>query len=119
MGVRIAVDDFGTGYSNLSYLRKLPVDVIKLDGSFGEGLREEALADEVDERIVGTLVSLGHALDLTVIAEGVETAAQAARLRALGCDEGQGWHFAAALAAPSLAELLRAGRPLGSTPPAG
>ena len=64
MGVRIAVDDFGTGYSNLSYLRKLPVDVIKLDGSFGEGLREEELYDEVDERIVGTLVDLGHALDL-------------------------------------------------------
>ena len=90
MGVRIAVDDFGTGYSNLSYLRKLPVDVIKLDGSFGEGLREEELTDPVDERIVGTLVSLGHALGLTVTAEGVETAAQAARLRRLGCDEGQG-----------------------------
>ena len=68
MGVRIAVDDFGTGYSNLSYLRKLPVDVIKLDGSFGEGLREEELTDPVDERIVGTLVSLGHALGLTVTA---------------------------------------------------
>ncbi|MHC1557921.1 putative bifunctional diguanylate cyclase/phosphodiesterase [Actinomycetospora sp. C-140] len=115
MGVRIAVDDFGTGYSNLSYLRKLPVDVIKLDGSFGEGLREEELSDEVDERIVGTLVSLGHALDLTVTAEGVETAAQATRLRALGCDEGQGWLFAPALPAADVADLVRRGAPLAGT----
>jgi diguanylate cyclase (GGDEF)-like protein len=106
MGVRIAIDDFGTGYSNLSYLRKLPVDVMKLDGSFGEGLRDAEFSDPVDERIVETLVSLGHALGLTVTAEGVETAAQAARLRALGCDEGQGWHFAAALPADDIAELL-------------
>lgn len=113
MGVRIAVDDFGTGYSNLSYLRKLPVDVIKLDGSFGEGLREEELSDPVDERIVGTLVALGHALDLTVTAEGVETGPQAARLRALGCDEGQGWLFAPALPASDIARMLRRGAPLG------
>ena len=93
--MRIAIDDFGTGYSNLSYLRKLPVDVIKLDGSFGERLREADVSNPVDERIVRTLVDLGHALDMTVCAEGVETAAQAARLRELGCDEGQGWHFAA------------------------
>ncbi|GAA4773702.1 cyclic Di-GMP phosphodiesterase RmdA [Actinomycetospora chlora] len=114
LGVRIAVDDFGTGYSNLSYLRKLPVDVIKLDGSFGEGLREEELSDEVDERIVGTLVALGHALDLTVTAEGVETAPQAARLRALGCDEGQGWLFAPALPAADVADLVRRGAPLAA-----
>jgi diguanylate cyclase (GGDEF)-like protein/PAS domain S-box-containing protein len=113
MGIKIAVDDFGTGYSNLSYLRRLPVDVIKLDGSFGEGLREEELSDEVDERIVGTLVALGHALDLTVTAEGVETAPQAARLRALGCDEGQGWLFAPALPAGDIAAMLRRGLPLG------
>jgi diguanylate cyclase (GGDEF)-like protein/PAS domain S-box-containing protein len=113
LGIKIAVDDFGTGYSNLSYLRRLPVDVIKLDGSFGEGLREEELSDEVDERIVGTLVALGHALDLTVTAEGVETAPQAARLRALGCDEGQGWLFAPALPAEDIAAMLRRGLPLG------
>ncbi|MDF2975297.1 MAG: hypothetical protein K0S40_25 [Actinomycetospora sp.] len=116
MGIKIAVDDFGTGYSNLSYLRRLPVDVIKLDGSFGEGLREEELSDEVDERIVGTLVALGHALDLTVTAEGVETAPQAARLRALGCDEGQGWLFAPALPAGDIAAILHRGLPLGAEP---
>ena len=107
LGVRIAIDDFGTGYSNLSYLRKLPVDVIKLDGSFGEGLREADITNPVDERIVGTLVELGHALGMTVCAEGVETPAQAARLRRLGCDEGQGWHFAAALPREDLLDVLR------------
>ena len=107
MGVRIAIDDFGTGYSNLSYLRTLPVDVMKLDGSFGEGLRGPGYADPRDERIVGTLVSLGHALGLTVTAEGVETAALAARLRRLGCDEGQGWHFAAAVDVRRIAAWLR------------
>jgi EAL domain-containing protein (putative c-di-GMP-specific phosphodiesterase class I) len=107
LGVRIAIDDFGTGYSNLSYLRKLPVDVIKLDGSFGEGLREADVTNPVDERIVGTLVELGHALGMTVCAEGVETPAQAARLRRLGCDEGQGWHFAAALPREDVLEVLR------------
>ena len=107
MGVRIAIDDFGTGYSNLSYLRKLPVDVIKLDGSFGEGLREAESSDPRDERIVGTLVSLGHALGLTVTAEGIETAPHASRLRRLGCDEGQGWLFAAAMPLDAIAGILR------------
>ena len=107
LGVRIAIDDFGTGYSNLSYLRKLPVDVIKLDGSFGEGLREADVTNPVDERIVGTLVELGHALGMTVCAEGVETPAQATRLRRLGCDEGQGWHFAAALPREDVVDMLR------------
>ncbi len=107
LGVQIAIDDFGTGYSNLSYLRKLPVDVIKLDGSFGEGLRDADVSNPVDERIVRTLVELGHALGVTVCAEGVETAAQAARLRRLGCDEGQGWHFAAALPREDIGDVLR------------
>ncbi|NYD38084.1 EAL domain-containing protein [Actinomycetospora corticicola] len=106
LGVKIAIDDFGTGYSNLSYLRKLPVDVIKLDGSFGERLRDEEVTNTVDERIVGTLVDLGHALGMTVCAEGVETGAQAGRLRRLGCDEGQGWHFAAALPREDIREIL-------------
>ena len=107
LGVRIAIDDFGTGYSNLSYLRKLPVDVIKLDGSFGERLRDVEVSNPVDERIVGTLVDLGHALGMIVCAEGVETAPQAARMRRLGCDEAQGWHFAAALPREDIGELLR------------
>ncbi|WP_240742107.1 putative bifunctional diguanylate cyclase/phosphodiesterase [Micromonospora zingiberis] len=90
LGVRIAIDDFGTGYSNLAYLRDLPVTELKVAGEFVRGLRAPEAADE---RILASLVSLAHALDLTVTAEGVETVGQAERLRAIGCDAGQGWHF--------------------------
>jgi diguanylate cyclase (GGDEF)-like protein len=95
LGVRIAIDDFGTGYSNLAYLRDLPVCELKVAGNFVAGLRGGAGASGgvTDERILTTLVSLAHDLDLTVTAEGVETAEQAERLRAIGCDAGQGWHF--------------------------
>ena len=94
MGVRIAIDDFGTGYSNLAYLRHLPVNELKIAGSFVEGLRAADRSDPVDAQIVATLVTLAHALGLTVTAEGVETPAQAERLRRIGCDSGQGWLFA-------------------------
>ncbi|MER7890911.1 bifunctional diguanylate cyclase/phosphodiesterase [Micromonospora sp. NPDC094482] len=95
LGVRIAIDDFGTGYSNLAYLRDLPVTELKVAGEFVAGLRVPAVepANRTDERILASLVSLAHALDLTVTAEGVETVGQAERLRAIGCDAGQGWHF--------------------------
>ncbi|WP_231935242.1 putative bifunctional diguanylate cyclase/phosphodiesterase [Micromonospora viridifaciens] len=95
LGVRVAIDDFGTGYCNLAYLRDLPVTELKVAGEFVAGLR--APADDprsrTDERILASLVSLAHALDLTVTVEGVETGDQADRLRAIGCDAGQGWHF--------------------------
>ncbi|MGQ0840375.1 putative bifunctional diguanylate cyclase/phosphodiesterase [Actinokineospora sp.] len=94
LGVRIAIDDFGTGYSNLAYLRHLPVHAMKLAGSFMEGLRNGPHADPADVQIVSTLVSLAHALDHEVIAEGVEDPEQADRLRELGCDSAQGWLFA-------------------------
>jgi diguanylate cyclase (GGDEF)-like protein len=94
MGVRIAIDDFGTGYSNLAYLKHLPVHELKIAGSFMEGMRAADGADPVDAKIVSTLVSLAHALGLTVTAEGVETPSQAERLRQIGCDSGQGWLFA-------------------------
>ncbi|WP_408630631.1 putative bifunctional diguanylate cyclase/phosphodiesterase [Micromonospora echinaurantiaca] len=95
LGVRIAIDDFGTGYCNLAYLRDLPVTELKVAGQFVAGLRAPAVepASCADERILASLVSLAHALDLTVTAEGVETAGQAERLRAIDCDAGQGWHF--------------------------
>lgn len=92
LGVRIAIDDFGTGYSNLAYLRDLPVTELKVAGEFVAGLRSPSVG-RTDERILASLVSLAHALDLTVTAEGVETAGQAERLRAIGCDAAQGWHF--------------------------
>ncbi len=114
MGVRIAIDDFGTGYSNLSYLRRLPVTGLKLDGSFADGLRRSEETDTTDERIVATLVTLAHALDLTVTAEGIETAAQVERLRALRCDAGQGWFFAPASAPERIEAMLRAAVPLGT-----
>jgi diguanylate cyclase (GGDEF)-like protein/PAS domain S-box-containing protein len=93
LGVRIAIDDFGTGYSNLAYLRHLPVHALKIAGSFVEGLRDGAAASK-DTRIVTALVQLAHTLELEVIAEGVETAAQVDLLRQIGCDSAQGWLFA-------------------------
>ncbi|MEV0003764.1 bifunctional diguanylate cyclase/phosphodiesterase [Micromonospora sp. NPDC050980] len=95
LGVRVAIDDFGTGYCNLAYLRDLPVNEMKVAGEFVSGLRAPAgePGGRTDERILASLVALAHALDLTVTAEGVETAHQAERLRAIGCDAAQGWHF--------------------------
>jgi diguanylate cyclase (GGDEF)-like protein len=109
LGVRIAIDDFGTGYSNLAYLRQLPVCELKVAGSFVTGLREPAATSDIDERILATLVSLAHTLGLTVTAERVETAYQAKRLRTLGCDAAQGWHFGVPVPHEELVEQLRAG----------
>ncbi|MFI1829963.1 putative bifunctional diguanylate cyclase/phosphodiesterase [Streptomyces sp. NPDC020412] len=106
MGVRIAIDDFGTGYSNLAYLSRLPVSVLKLDGSFVRAFQDEAPPNPADETIVEALVQLAHRLGLTVTAECVETAGQAARLRRIGCDTGQGWHYAKALPPERIAELI-------------
>ncbi|MFD4656613.1 putative bifunctional diguanylate cyclase/phosphodiesterase [Kitasatospora sp. NPDC058444] len=123
MGVRIAIDDFGTGYSNLAYLSRLPVHVLKLDGTFIEGFREPAPTDrpgrpelgsrrsDADEQIVGAMVQLAHTLGLTVTAEGIESAAQAERLRLTGCDTAQGWYFARPGEAELVAAILREGRP--------
>ncbi|GLH97006.1 putative bifunctional diguanylate cyclase/phosphodiesterase [Phytohabitans aurantiacus] len=91
LGVRVALDDFGTGYCSLAYLRRLPVHGIKLAGAFSAGLGRPGLAGRTDEAVVTTLVHLGHTLDLTVTAEGIESTAQLERLRAIGCDLGQGW----------------------------
>ncbi len=106
MGVRIAIDDFGTGYSNLAYLRHLPVKELKIAGSFVEGLQASDREDPVDAQIVATLVTLAHALGLTVTAEGVETPAQAERLRRIGCDSGQGWLFARPGKPENIARIL-------------
>lgn len=119
MGIRIAIDDFGTGYSNLAYLSRLPVHVLKLDGSFIEGFRDPAPGGrpdsrfrrtDADEQIVGAMVQLAHALGLTVTAEGIENASQAERLRLTGCDTAQGWYFARPGDAERVAAILREGR---------
>ncbi|MEX0170129.1 putative bifunctional diguanylate cyclase/phosphodiesterase [Streptomyces sp. LMG1-1-1.1] len=106
MGVRIAIDDFGTGYSNLAYLSRLPVSVLKLDGSFVRGFQDEEHANPADELIVEALVHLAHRLGLTVTAECVETSCQADRLRRIGCDTGQGWLYSRAVAPDRIAELI-------------
>jgi diguanylate cyclase (GGDEF)-like protein/PAS domain S-box-containing protein len=90
LGVQLAIDDFGTGYSSLAYLKRFPVDALKIDRTFITGLMQ---ASE-DASIVDAVVSLAHALNLLVVAEGVETAEIAARLAALGCELGQGYYFA-------------------------
>ncbi|MFB6819577.1 EAL domain-containing protein [Streptomyces sp. NPDC056347] len=111
MGVRIAIDDFGTGYSNLAYLSRLPVSVLKLDGSFVRGFRYDdgTHPSPADETIVEAMVQLAHRLGLTVTAECVETAGQAERLRRIGCDTGQGWLYSRAVAPERIAELIGTG----------
>ena len=106
LGVRLAIDDFGTGWSSLRALERFPVDEVKIDGSFVAGLEDRADAGA----IVAAVVSLAHALGLRAVAEGVETAAQAERLRALGCDLAQGFHFHGPLHGAELRTLLSAGR---------
>jgi EAL domain-containing protein (putative c-di-GMP-specific phosphodiesterase class I) len=93
LGVTIAIDDFGTGFSSLSYLAKLPVDTLKIDRSFVINMTggPQGLA------LVSTIISLAHALELKVVAEGVETEEQARLLRLLNCDEMQGFLFSKAL----------------------
>jgi diguanylate cyclase (GGDEF)-like protein len=94
LGVTIVIDDFGTGYSNLSYLRRLPVGALKIDRSFVTDLfPPDHVPDGTDAEILAAIVSMAHALHLTVIAEGVETGAQAELLQSIGCDSAQGWHF--------------------------
>lgn len=109
MGVRIAIDDFGTGYSNLAYLSRLPVSALKLDGSFVRGFMYEEGEEHLnpaDEVIVEAMVQLAHRLGLTVTAECVETAAQAARLRRIGCDTGQGWLYSRPVPPERISVLL-------------
>jgi len=89
MGVRIAIDDFGTGYSSLAYLKRLPIDSVKLDASFVK----DATTDPDDAALVMAIITLAHNLRLKVIAEGIETEDQLAFLRLLRCDEGQGYFF--------------------------
>jgi EAL domain-containing protein (putative c-di-GMP-specific phosphodiesterase class I) len=98
MGVSFSLDDFGTGYSSLAYLKRLPMDQLKIDQSFVRDL----LTDPDDAVISQTIVSLGHNLGMQVIAEGVETQGQHDALVAMGCDAFQGYLFARPVAAGEL-----------------
>ena len=103
MGVLVSVDDFGTGYSSMSYLRRFPIDKLKIDRAF----ISEITKRPEDASIVRAMVSLAHSLNLKVVAEGVETGEQLEFLKALGCDQYQGYHFSPALSATEFANLMR------------
>ena len=102
MGIKVAIDDFGTGYSSLNYLKRFPIDTLKIDKSFVA----DVCKDRHDTSIVRAIINLGHALDLNVIAEGVETREQLQYLTALGCDAVQGFLFSKALSVKAFEELL-------------
>jgi EAL domain-containing protein (putative c-di-GMP-specific phosphodiesterase class I) len=108
LGVRLAVDDFGTGYSSVGYVRQLPLDSVKIDKSFVQGLT----AGVEDAAIAQAIIKMAHALGLTTVAEGVESADELARLQQLGCDVVQGFYFAAPLTADAIDGLMAAGREL-------
>jgi EAL domain-containing protein (putative c-di-GMP-specific phosphodiesterase class I) len=103
-GIELAMDDFGTGYSNLSYLKRLPIDCLKIDRSYVDGLG----SDTEDTAIVHATVAFAKALGLSVAAEGIENSEQLARLRELGCELGQGYHFARPLPSDEAVKLLYA-----------
>jgi EAL domain-containing protein (putative c-di-GMP-specific phosphodiesterase class I) len=102
LGIHLAIDDFGTGYSSLSYLKNLPVDTLKIDRSFVDGLGH----DLQDTAIVDSIIALANTLNLSVTAEGIETRAQQTHLQHRGCNRGQGFLFARPLPAAKFDELL-------------
>jgi diguanylate cyclase (GGDEF)-like protein len=106
LGVRLALDDFGTGYSSLNYLRRFPIDKLKIDQSFVRDIKSDAGA----AGICRAIITLGHELDMTVLAEGVEMAEQVDYLRHHACDQFQGFYFGRALPAPQALALLKSHR---------
>jgi EAL domain-containing protein (putative c-di-GMP-specific phosphodiesterase class I) len=103
LGIRVSLDDFGSGYSSLSYLKRLPTNILKIDRSFTKGLGLEV----EDTAIVQTVVDLAHILGMEVVAEGVEIEEQETLLREMGCDFGQGYHFSKPLPPEAASGFLR------------
>jgi EAL domain-containing protein (putative c-di-GMP-specific phosphodiesterase class I) len=105
-GVRIAIDDFGTGFSPLAVLRHFPVDMIKVDRSFVQGVER----DSRDAAITTNVVTLAHALGVVAVAEGIETDGQLAHMRTVGCDIGQGYLFSRPAPGEEMTAFLRSAR---------
>src|SRR6202042_1322249 len=103
LGVHTSIDDFGTGYSSLSHLRRLPLDILKLDRSFVSEMENNHESRE----IVRTIISLAHILGMDIVAEGIETAEQANQLRSLGCKYAQGYFFSKPMDQARVEALLR------------
>ena len=106
LGVRIAIDDFGTGYSSLAYLRRFPVDILKIDQSFISATGH----DDCGDALLHTLVQLGKELSLETVAEGIETMDQLYRLQSLNCDTGQGFLISKPMGADAMMEFVRRSR---------
>jgi EAL domain-containing protein (putative c-di-GMP-specific phosphodiesterase class I) len=102
MGVLVSVDDFGTGYSSMNYLRRFPIDKLKID----RGFLKDLMSSSDDASIVRAIISLAHSLRLKVVAEGVETPEQLRFLRSLGCDQYQGFYFSPPVPADEFARLV-------------
>jgi diguanylate cyclase (GGDEF)-like protein/PAS domain S-box-containing protein len=113
LGVKIAIDDFGTGYSSLAYLTRFPIDMLKIDKSFVDGLGTGTSEDGV---LAHAIVSLAHTLRLEVVAEGIEDSQQRDELWSLGCGQGQGFLYSPPVAAEQMSVLLAQGGYLGPTP---
>jgi EAL domain-containing protein (putative c-di-GMP-specific phosphodiesterase class I) len=107
LGVRLVFDDFGTGYASLSYLKKFPLDGLKIDRSFVRDL----LTDSDDAAIVSSTIALGKQLGLSVIAEGIENRATADLLITMGCEEGQGYFFGKPMPVSALEQQFLAAKP--------
>lgn len=108
LGIGLAIDDFGTGYSSLAYLKKLPIHKLKIDQSFVRGLPD----DDGDRAIVSAIISIGRAMHIEVVAEGVETETQQAVLQTMQCDHYQGFLCAPGLPAEQFRALLSKPLPL-------
>lgn len=103
LGIQLALDDFGTGYSSLSYLRRLPIDILKIDQSFVNSADKES----GDAEMIKTIIGMAHNLNMTLVAEGIETENQRALLAIYGCEVGQGYHYSRPISAENFERLLQ------------